>query len=150
MNSFHGEPIIQELVERTQMVLEEIEIFRDIFEYTLDKELEEEFDDIEENEESYTYHDEIAEAFFLGFSSKQLIRGYQAIYKNESGTERIEYWSAGPLVLIYNYTNRAVRRLTIKSNAVLSELLVQADAFREQKSEVADVTKYSPEGASAE
>ena len=52
MNSFHGEPIIQELVERTQMVLEEIEMFREVFEYTLDEELEEEFDDIEENEEN--------------------------------------------------------------------------------------------------
>ena len=42
MNSFHGEPIIQELVERTRLLLDEIEIFREVFEYTLDEELEEE------------------------------------------------------------------------------------------------------------
>ena len=50
MNSFHGEPIIQELVERVGLVLEEIEVFREIFEYTLDEELEEELNDIENEE----------------------------------------------------------------------------------------------------
>ena len=52
MNSFHGEPIIQELVERTRLLLDEIEIFREVFEYTLDEGLEEELNEIEQSEEN--------------------------------------------------------------------------------------------------
>ena len=46
MEMFYGEPVIQDLITRTKFVIEEIEIFRDIFEYTLDEELEEEIDGI--------------------------------------------------------------------------------------------------------
>jgi hypothetical protein len=42
MDSYHGEPIIHELVLKIQEVGEEMENFREIFEYTLDQELEEE------------------------------------------------------------------------------------------------------------
>lgn len=52
MNSFHGEPIIQELVERVGDVLREIEVFRHVFEHTLDEKLEEELDEIEKSEEN--------------------------------------------------------------------------------------------------
>jgi len=52
MNSYHGEPIIQELIAKTREVLTEIEEFRDIFEYTLDQELEEELNATEEIEEN--------------------------------------------------------------------------------------------------
>jgi|TARA_R110000824_G_C15157002_1_gene671543 hypothetical protein len=52
MNSFHGEPIIQELVERVGVVLHEIEVFRDVFEHTLDEELEEELNEVEQSEEN--------------------------------------------------------------------------------------------------
>ena len=48
MTAYHGEPMIQELVARLKEVSEEMEIFRDIFEYTLDTELEEELDAAEE------------------------------------------------------------------------------------------------------
>jgi len=52
MNSFHGEPIIQELIHRVGTVNEEIEMFREIFEYTLDEELEDELNEIEQSEEN--------------------------------------------------------------------------------------------------
>jgi len=52
MDSYHGEPIIQELISRVGDVLEEVEMFRDVFEYMLDIELEEELNDIEEHEEN--------------------------------------------------------------------------------------------------
>jgi hypothetical protein len=48
MDSYHGEPIIQELVLKIQDVSEEMENFRDIFEYTLDQELEDELNAAEE------------------------------------------------------------------------------------------------------
>jgi len=51
MNSFHGEPIIEELVLRVKEVTNEIETFRDVFEYTLDLELEEELNAAEEDAE---------------------------------------------------------------------------------------------------
>tara|TARA_R110002020_G_C16307887_1_gene773582 strand:+ start:3403 stop:3735 length:333 start_codon:yes stop_codon:yes gene_type:complete len=44
MESFYGEPMIQELVMRIKDVSEEMEMFRDVFEYSLDAELEEELD----------------------------------------------------------------------------------------------------------
>ena len=44
MESFYGEPMIQELVMRIKEVSDEMEMFRDIFEYSLDTELEEELD----------------------------------------------------------------------------------------------------------
>jgi len=48
MDTYRGEPMIQELIMRIQDVSEEIEIFRDIFEYSLDEELEEELNAAEE------------------------------------------------------------------------------------------------------
>ena len=50
MNSYHGEPMIEELMHRTKSVTTEIETFREVFEYTLDIELEEELNDIEEED----------------------------------------------------------------------------------------------------
>jgi len=44
MDSYYGEPLIQELVYKTKEVIGEMESFRDIFEATLDEELEEELD----------------------------------------------------------------------------------------------------------
>lgn len=60
MDSFHGEPIIQELVIRIKEVNEEISNFRDIFEDTLDAELEQELEEAlnaeeEEQEKSLLY-----------------------------------------------------------------------------------------------
>ena len=42
MDNYHGEPMIQELMFRVGDGVEEIENFREIFEYSLDTELEEE------------------------------------------------------------------------------------------------------------
>ena len=46
MDSYHGEPMIQEMIHRIKDVNEEIERFRDVFVYMLDEQLEEEFNDI--------------------------------------------------------------------------------------------------------
>ena len=51
MESYHGEPMIQELIGRIKEFEEEIEDFRDIFEHTLDTELEEELNAAQEEEE---------------------------------------------------------------------------------------------------
>jgi len=51
MESYHGEPMIQELMERIREVMNDLEIFREIFEYTIDAELEEELDGTVEEEE---------------------------------------------------------------------------------------------------
>jgi len=48
MNSFNGEPIIEELIYKIKEVNEEIEDFRSIFEYSIDAELEEELNAAEE------------------------------------------------------------------------------------------------------
>ncbi len=45
MQSYHGEPIIQELMVRIGQVSQELESFRDVFEYTLDGELDEELEE---------------------------------------------------------------------------------------------------------
>lgn len=50
MDKYHGEPMIQELMERIQGVLVEMEDFRDIFEYGLDDELEEELNAAQEED----------------------------------------------------------------------------------------------------
>ena len=60
MDSFHGEPIIQELVLRIGEVNDEISNFREIFEYTIDDELEQELEEAlnaeeEEQEKSLLY-----------------------------------------------------------------------------------------------
>ena len=52
MDSYHGEPFIQELIGRIKEVIGEIEKFRDVFEYTIDEELEEEFNNAEEEAQS--------------------------------------------------------------------------------------------------
>ena len=60
MESFHGEPIIQELILRVREVNDEISNFREIFEYTIDDELEQELEEAlnaeeEEQEKSLLY-----------------------------------------------------------------------------------------------
>ena len=51
MDTYHGEPMIQELIFRMKEVNSEIENFREIFEHALDPILEEELDAAEEKEE---------------------------------------------------------------------------------------------------
>ncbi len=46
--------MIQELIQRVGVILEEIDLFREIYEYTLDEELEEELNEIEQSEENAT------------------------------------------------------------------------------------------------
>ena len=48
MDSYHGEPMIQELVHRIKEANVEMEEFREIFEFSLDEELEEELNATEE------------------------------------------------------------------------------------------------------
>jgi len=48
MDTYNGEPMIQELIVRMKEVNLEIENFRDVFEHALDTEIEEEFDATEE------------------------------------------------------------------------------------------------------
>ena len=48
MDSYHGEPIIQELITKLRDVVFEVETFRDIFQYTLDNEIEEELNAAQE------------------------------------------------------------------------------------------------------
>mgnify|MGYP003111593744 CR=1 FL=1 len=50
MQSYHGEPFIQELVARINELTDEMDSFRQIFEYTLDEELEEELNATAEEE----------------------------------------------------------------------------------------------------
>jgi hypothetical protein len=52
MDSYHGEPMVQELILRIKEVVNEIDNFRDIFEHTLDIELEEELDQALEEEKT--------------------------------------------------------------------------------------------------
>jgi len=61
MDSFHGEPIIQELMLRVREVNDEISNFREIFEYTIDEDMERELEEAlnaeteEEQEKSLLY-----------------------------------------------------------------------------------------------
>ena len=50
MDSYHGEPMIQELMLRIKDVVEEVDNFRDVFQYSLDEVLEEELNASEEEE----------------------------------------------------------------------------------------------------
>ncbi len=52
MDSYHGEPMIQELITRVGDMGAELELFRDIFEHNLDVELEEELNAAAEEEEA--------------------------------------------------------------------------------------------------
>lgn len=52
MEMFYGEPVIQELIQKTKSVVLEVEALRDVFEYTLDQELEEELNAAEAEEET--------------------------------------------------------------------------------------------------
>tara|TARA_R110002074_G_scaffold6895_5_gene30558 strand:+ start:357 stop:668 length:312 start_codon:yes stop_codon:yes gene_type:complete len=49
MDSFTGEPMIEELIYRLRIVSDEIDGFREIFEYTIDTEMEEELDGAQED-----------------------------------------------------------------------------------------------------
>ena len=51
MDSYNGEPVIQELIHKIKIVVEEIENFREIFEYTIDEQLEEELNAAQEIKE---------------------------------------------------------------------------------------------------
>jgi len=51
MDNYHGEPMVQELIFKMKEVIEEMESFREIFEYMIDEDLEEELNAAEEIEE---------------------------------------------------------------------------------------------------
>tara|TARA_R110002074_G_scaffold208668_6_gene377471 strand:+ start:1048 stop:1401 length:354 start_codon:yes stop_codon:yes gene_type:complete len=51
MQSYFGEPIIQELMVRVGEITQELEAFRDVFEYTLDDELDQELEEALNGEE---------------------------------------------------------------------------------------------------
>jgi hypothetical protein len=51
MDSYHGEPMVQELILKMKEVIVEMESFREIFEYMIDEDLEEELNAAEEIEE---------------------------------------------------------------------------------------------------
>ena len=57
MDSYHGEPMIQEMVYRIKEVVNEMDSFREIFEYTLDQELEDELSAAEEIEEEPLFYE---------------------------------------------------------------------------------------------
>ena len=57
MENYHGEPMIQEMFLRISDVNNEIDSFREIFEYTLDQELEEELNAAEEIDEESLFHE---------------------------------------------------------------------------------------------
>ncbi len=48
MDSYRGEPMVEELIVRIQEVHQQLDVFRDIFQYSLDEELEEELNAAEE------------------------------------------------------------------------------------------------------
>ena len=50
MDSYHGEPMIQELMLRIKDVVAEVDNFRDVFQYTLDEVMEEELNAAEEED----------------------------------------------------------------------------------------------------
>jgi len=52
MDAYHGEPMIQELISRLREMGEEIELFRSVFEHSLDQEMEEELNATEAEEEA--------------------------------------------------------------------------------------------------
>tara|TARA_R110002020_G_scaffold52978_3_gene148537 strand:- start:696 stop:1019 length:324 start_codon:yes stop_codon:yes gene_type:complete len=52
MDNYHGEPMVQELLLRIRDVINEMETFREIFEYTIDAELERELDGPDEEEKT--------------------------------------------------------------------------------------------------
>jgi len=51
MDSYHGEPMVQELIFKMKEIIGEMESFREIFEYMIDEDLEEELNAAEEIEE---------------------------------------------------------------------------------------------------
>lgn len=51
MDSYHGEPMVQELIFKMKELIEEMESFREIFEYMIDEDLEEELNAAEAQEE---------------------------------------------------------------------------------------------------
>ena len=51
MDNYHGEPMVQELIFKMKEIIGEMESFREIFEYMIDEDLEEELNAAEEIEE---------------------------------------------------------------------------------------------------
>ena len=45
MDSYHGEPMVQELVIRIKEVTSEMESFRDVFQHTIDEEIDQELEE---------------------------------------------------------------------------------------------------------
>ena len=45
MDKYHGEPMIQDLLYRLKDVKDEVETFREVFQYTLDEEIEKELEE---------------------------------------------------------------------------------------------------------
>jgi SAM-dependent methyltransferase len=89
-----------------------------------------------------SFDGDVAEALFEAFARDSLLFGCEAVYRNGSGTERCELWSAGALILAYTFTNRGYRRLTIVSRTVRDEVEQSVTGEFEQKRGFAEVRSY--------
>jgi len=98
--------------------------------------------DLEKKSEQLVFQDASAEAFWLALSPKKFVQGVEASYNDGSGIERLELWTAGPLALAYQYSNRGFRRLCLRSKTVISELLPTLDEFELTKHGSATMARY--------
>jgi SAM-dependent methyltransferase len=99
--------------------------------------------DLEKKAPELVFDNEAAEAFLHALNPKEFVQGVQATYRDGSGIERMELWTAGPLVLTYIYSNRGYRRVCLRSKIVVDEMMPVLAEYEQAKRGLAEIETYS-------
>ena len=88
------------------------------------------------------YEGHAAEAFFRAVNPKRLVRRAEIVFRDGSGTERFEIWTADSLLITYQYSTLGFRRFAVGSKVFLSSGISMLEQYAEEKARYADVHFY--------
>lgn len=78
------------------------------------------------------FDEDLAEYAFYKYPERELIFGFQVDYANDTGEMRLELWRAGDKALMYQYSTRGFRRLTVFSSDLIEALGEELQKSRER------------------
>jgi SAM-dependent methyltransferase len=95
--------------------------------------------DLEKRASELVFEGHAAEAFLQALNPKEFVRGVQATYRNGSGIERMELWTAGPLMFTFKHSNRGYRRIALRSKTAVDEMLPSLAEYEQERKGLVEI-----------
>lgn len=97
---------------------------------------------VDRAEDLHVDHGPAAEVIWRGLNSGRLLFRGEAIFRDDSGTERIDIVASGPLLAQFSYSTTGFREIWLTSSILFPELLQQAEKYVSTKSPHAHVSTH--------